>query len=122
MPPRSRRAAVPGPLAPPSHHSERVRLQVITASTRPSRKEPAVSAGTRSVNTLTLTAVTLRMMPIPEVTIPFFSRHLDEETGAVSPGEVQEKAATAMLDELLRWAEALRPLREAQPATKTEAS
>jgi NAD(P)H-dependent FMN reductase len=71
-----------------------------------------VSAGTRSVNTLKMTVTTLRMMPIPEaVTIPFFSRALDEDTGAFSPGEVQEKAATAMLDELSRWAAALRSLR-----------
>ena len=71
-----------------------------------------VSAGTRAVNTLKMTVTTLRMMPIPEaVTIPFFSRSLDEKTGAFSPGEVQEKAATAMLDELSRWTEALRPLR-----------
>lgn len=71
-----------------------------------------VSAGTRSVNTLKMTVTTLRMMPIPEaVTIPFFSRALDDETGAFAPGEVQEKAAVVMLDELSRWAEALRPLR-----------
>ena len=71
-----------------------------------------VSAGTRAVNTLKMTVTTLRMMPIPEaVTIPFFSRSLDDETGAFSPAEVQEKAAKVMLDELVRWAGTLRPLR-----------
>jgi hypothetical protein len=41
----------------------------------------------------------------------FFAQHIDEETGTFAPGKVQEDAATLMLDELLRWAEALRPLR-----------
>lgn len=72
-----------------------------------------VSAGTRSVNTLKMTATTLRMMPMVEaVAIPFFTQHIDQETGTFAPPEVQEDAATLMLDELLRWAEALRPLRD----------
>ena len=51
-------------------------------------------------------------MPIPEaVTIPFFARLFDDETGDFSPGDVQVQASKAMLDELARWAEALRPLR-----------
>jgi NAD(P)H-dependent FMN reductase len=71
-----------------------------------------VSAGTRSANTLKMTATTLKMMPMFEaVAIPFFAQHIDEETGTFAPGTVQEDAATLMLDELLRWAEALRPLR-----------
>jgi NAD(P)H-dependent FMN reductase len=71
-----------------------------------------VSAGTRAVNTLKQTVTALKMMPIPEaVSIPFFSQHLDQETGTFLPPEVQEDAAKLMLDELLRWAEALRPLR-----------
>lgn len=71
-----------------------------------------VSGGTRSAEITKLIAVTLRMMPIPEaVSIPFFSKHIDEERGTFSPGEVQEKASRVMLDELGRWAEALRGLR-----------
>lgn len=71
-----------------------------------------VSGGTRSAAVVKMTAVVLRMMPIPEaVSIPFFSRHLGDD-GAFDPGEVQAKAATRMLDELLRWAEALAPMRE----------
>jgi NAD(P)H-dependent FMN reductase len=71
-----------------------------------------VSGGTRSVLTLKSTVTALKMMPILEaVSIPFFIQYLDEETGRFSPGKVQEDAAKAMLDELLRWAEALRPLR-----------
>lgn len=71
-----------------------------------------VSGGTRALNTLKMTVTTLKMMPIPEaVSIPFFAQHIDEQTGAFGPPEVQEKAARAMLDELARWADALRPMR-----------
>lgn len=71
-----------------------------------------VSGGTRGVQVTKQTAVALKMMPIPEaVNIPFFKEHLDRETGTFGPGEVQEKAAGKMLDELQKWAEALRPLR-----------
>ncbi len=71
-----------------------------------------VSGGTRSAEVSKLVATTLRMMPIPEaVSIPFFSRHIDEASGDFTPGEVQEKASRVMLDELLRWTRALRVLR-----------
>jgi hypothetical protein len=51
-------------------------------------------------------------MPMAEaVSIPFFQQHIDESAGTFDPGEVQAKAAHVMLDELLRWAEALKPLR-----------
>ena len=71
-----------------------------------------VSAGLRSVEVTKQTVTALKMMPIPEaVSIPFFQKHIDEEGGSFDPGELQEKAAVVMLDELLRWAEALRPLR-----------
>lgn len=71
-----------------------------------------ISAGARSVNTLKMTVTTLKMMPMFEtVAIPFFAEHIDRETGRFHPPEVQEKAAVVMLDELQRWAEALRPLR-----------
>lgn len=72
-----------------------------------------VSAATRSVQQTKLIAVALKMMPMFEsVAIPFFAKNIDEETGRFDPGEVQEKASVAMLDELLRWAGALKPLRE----------
>lgn len=70
-----------------------------------------VAAGGRAANTIKMTVTTLKMMPIPEsVAIPFFAQHLDD-SGTFAPPEVQEKAAVTMLDELLRWTEALRPLR-----------
>ena len=71
-----------------------------------------VSGGLRGVQVSKQIVTTLKMMPIPEgVSIPFFANHLDKETGAFDPGEVQEKASVAMLNELERWAAALAPLR-----------
>lgn len=71
-----------------------------------------VAGGTRGVQMTKQTVTTLRMMPIPEaVAIPFFANHIDKETGTFDPGEVQVKASRVMLDELLRWTNALKPLR-----------
>ena len=54
---------------------------------------------------------TLKMVPLVEaVSIPFFSKHIDD-TGLFVPNEIHQKSATDMLDELLRWAEALKPMR-----------
>jgi len=73
-----------------------------------------VSAGTRGVQMSKQLVTTLKMMPIPEaVAVPFFTQHVDEASGAFDPGPVQEQAARVMLDELLRWATALQPLRAA---------
>ena len=71
-----------------------------------------VSAGTRGVQMTKQIVVALKMMPMFEsVAIPFFARHIDMDAGVFDPGEVQADAAVVMLDELLRWAEALRTLR-----------
>jgi NAD(P)H-dependent FMN reductase len=70
-----------------------------------------ISAGTRAAQMLKQVITALRVMPVPEaVSIPFVREFLDED-GRLKPNEIMESAATAMLDELLRWAEALRPLR-----------
>ena len=72
-----------------------------------------VSGGTRSVQMIKQLVTSLRMMPIPEaVTIPFFTQYIDKESGAFAPEETQATAATAMLDELLRWSGALSALRK----------
>ncbi len=71
-----------------------------------------VSGGTRSVQGIKLTVCSLKMVPIFEaVSIPFFTQFVDSESGAFDPGELQTKAATAMLDELHRWTGALQTLR-----------
>jgi NAD(P)H-dependent FMN reductase len=70
-----------------------------------------VSGGTRSVQMSKLTVTALKMMPLPEgVIIPWVSKLVDEHH-VFRGGEEFEKAAVVMLDELTRWAEALKTLR-----------
>ncbi|MEV7976713.1 NAD(P)H-dependent oxidoreductase [Streptomyces sp. NPDC086519] len=70
-----------------------------------------VSAGTRAAQMIKQVVTTLKMTPVLEsVSIPFAHQLLSEEEGLV-PNEVMTGSATAMLDELVRVAEALRPLR-----------
>ncbi len=70
-----------------------------------------VAAGTRATQMLKQVLSALRVMPVTDaVNIPFVRNFLDED-GRLKPNEVLEASAAAMLDELLRWTEALRPLR-----------
>ena len=70
-----------------------------------------VSGGTRSVQMAKSVLTSLKVMPIPEaVALPFFTNFFGADA-TFHPGEVHEKAATAMLDELLRWTRALKTLR-----------
>lgn len=75
-----------------------------------------VSGGTRSVQMTKLVLTTLKVVPIPEaVVLPFFAKNIDAEK-KFNPGDSQAKAVTTMLDELLRWTNALGALRpEARP-------
>ena len=69
-----------------------------------------VSGGLRAVQMTKQTLTALRMMPIVEaVNIPFVAKLM--EAGAFKATDVHDKSAAAMLDELIRWAAALRPLR-----------
>jgi NAD(P)H-dependent FMN reductase len=69
-----------------------------------------VSAGTRSVQTAKLMATGFKMVPIVEaVNIPFFSQLM--ENGIFKSNETADKAVPVMLDELLRWTDALKVLR-----------
>ncbi|MDQ2667380.1 MAG: NAD(P)H-dependent oxidoreductase [Gemmatimonadota bacterium] len=78
-----------------------------------------VSAGTRGVQMSKQLVTALRMMPVVDaVAIPFFTQYLDKATGRFTPGDVQEKAATAMLDELVKWATALASLRGPEAAAR----
>ena len=73
-----------------------------------------MSGGIRAVQTEKLTMTTLKMVPIIEaVSIPMVAKQLNE-AGQFTPNEAQTDAANAMLNELLRWAEALKPLRQAK--------
>lgn len=70
-----------------------------------------ISAGTRSVQMAKQVVTALKMMAIPEgVTIPFFPQYIDSETEKFVPIELQEQAADLMLNELLKLAEAMKPL------------
>ena len=70
-----------------------------------------VSGGTRAAQMVKLMLTSMKVMPLPEgVSVPFFSKMIAE--GKFAPGELQEKAALAMLDELARWAGALASLRK----------
>src|SRR5690606_20204216 len=72
-----------------------------------------VSAGTRAAAAAKQVVTNLKMMPMAKtVAIPYVQQFLDDE-GNFRPSDVLEQAAVAMLDELARWEEALRPLREA---------
>jgi NAD(P)H-dependent FMN reductase len=71
-----------------------------------------VSAGLRGVQMSKQLVSALRMVPVVEaVAIPMFPQHINGDTGVFDPGNVQEQAATAMLDEVLKLANALKPLR-----------
>jgi NAD(P)H-dependent FMN reductase len=70
-----------------------------------------VSAGTRSAQMTRQMLTGLKVMPLPEaVSVPFFSNMITE--GRFKAGELQEKSATAMFDELGRWSVALATLRK----------
>lgn len=71
-----------------------------------------ISGGMRSVQMTKLTLTTLKVMPMLEqVTIPMVNQYVDG--GVFRAIDVHEQSATVMLDELLRWAQALAPLRAA---------
>lgn len=70
-----------------------------------------IAAGTRAVQQLKQVLTTLKMVPVFEsVNIPFHAQFIRD--GQFHANDVLEQAATAMLDELLRMSDALRPLRE----------
>jgi NAD(P)H-dependent FMN reductase len=74
-----------------------------------------VAAGTRAVQQLEQVVTAVRMVPVLEaVALPFVSRLLDDD-GILLPNATAESAADAMLAELARAEEALRPLREGKP-------
>ena len=70
-----------------------------------------ISGGLRAVQMEKLTLTTLKMMPITDaVVIPMVAQHLDKDR-VFSPTDLHKSSASAMLDELHRWADALQPLR-----------
>jgi NAD(P)H-dependent FMN reductase len=70
-----------------------------------------VAAGTRAVQMLKQVVTALKMVPVPEaVSIPFVRQFIDDQ-GRLTPNEVMEQSATAMIDELSTWTAALEPIR-----------
>jgi NAD(P)H-dependent FMN reductase len=68
------------------------------------------AGGARAVSMEKSLLTSVKVMPMLEgVMVPFFTKHI--ENGRFVGGETQEKAAVAMLDELLKWSGALKPLR-----------
>jgi NAD(P)H-dependent FMN reductase len=69
-----------------------------------------VSGGTRAVQVEKLILTTLKVVPIFEaVVVPMAAQFFAQ--GLFRGSELHEQAATDMLNELLRWAAALKPLR-----------
>jgi NAD(P)H-dependent FMN reductase len=69
-----------------------------------------VSGGLRAVQMDKQTLTTLKVVPIVEaVVIPMVAQSIAD--GRFRGNELQIQAAKVMLDELLRWAAALQPLR-----------
>lgn len=70
-----------------------------------------VSGGLRAVQSVKPQVTTLKMMPMVEgVAIPMVAKHI-RENGEFASNELIDASATTLLDELLRWATALKTLR-----------
>jgi NAD(P)H-dependent FMN reductase len=70
-----------------------------------------VAAGTRAVQMVKQVVTALKMTPLFEaVAIPFVAQFIDED-GQLQANEIMLQAGRAMLDELVRVSDALRPLR-----------
>lgn len=71
-----------------------------------------VAAGTRSLQMLKQVLTALKMMPIADaVNIPFFTRLINEQN-QFNADEGLTKSAGIMIKELVKWATALKTLRE----------
>jgi NAD(P)H-dependent FMN reductase len=69
-----------------------------------------VSGGLRAVQIEKQIMTTLKIVPLVEaVVVPLIGQHM--EGGAFRASELHVQAASAMLNELVRWADALEPLR-----------
>ena len=69
-----------------------------------------ISGGLRGVEAVKGTLAVLKMMAIPEgVPLPLVFAQIED--GVFKPKEINDKGADAMLAELAKWAEALKPMR-----------
>ncbi|KAA5599551.1 NADPH-dependent FMN reductase [Blastochloris sulfoviridis] len=73
-----------------------------------------ISGGLRSVQIAKLHLTTLKMVPLVEaVVVPLVGQQIDANK-VFTPNDIQKDAAKGLLDELLRWTNALKPLRAAK--------
>ena len=71
-----------------------------------------ISGGMRAVQQTKLTLTTLKVVPLVDaVVFPTVGQYIGSD-GTLAASEIQAQSANALLDELHRWATALRPLRE----------
>ncbi len=71
-----------------------------------------ISAGTRAANSLKADLSTLTMVPMPvSVNLPLFTQYINTD-GIFVAAEETNKAATAMLNELVRWTKGLKLIKE----------
>lgn len=81
-----------------------------------------ISGGLRAVQVEKQILTTLKIMPIPEgVPMPMVFQNLDEN-GNLKPTEIYKTSASTMLDELHRWAEALKSLRAQRKSVPEKAA
>jgi NAD(P)H-dependent FMN reductase len=69
------------------------------------------SGGMRAAQMLKLMLTSVRVMPLPDSVAVHNVRAAIDAAGNFTPNELAIGAAKTMLDELFRWAEALKPLR-----------
>lgn len=71
-----------------------------------------VSAGTRSAQMARLHISAMRMMPLPEgINVPNFAAHITDE-GEFIANELIEASAKTVLDELKKWHDGLKTIRQ----------
>lgn len=70
------------------------------------------SGGMRAAQALKPLLANLSIMPVnPSLFLHGFMQFMDEPSGTFKPGEDQEKVAGLVLDEVAKWAAALKPMR-----------
>lgn len=71
-----------------------------------------VSGGLRAAQSIKPLITSMNMVPLKEqVMIQFVANQVDKEAGTFTAIESHESSATTMLDSLLRWEQALAPMR-----------
>lgn len=70
-----------------------------------------IAGGTRSMQAIKQVMTAMNLVPVlAAVNVPFFTKHIDEQNNFKADEHIQ-KAAEAMLKELLKWTETLKQMR-----------